>query len=166
MKVLIADDDPISASMLEGALVKWGYEVVATQNGREAWEVLQQDDAPQMAILDWMMPERDGLAVCQDVRKRSGPSYTYLVLLTSKCHQAERLVGLTAGADDYLIKPVDLHELRLRLQAGGRILDLERELVAAQEVLRRQATHDALTGLWNKAAIAQALEHEMARAKR
>jgi two-component system, cell cycle response regulator len=166
VKVLIADDDTISRRILQVALTKWGYETVATQNGREAWEVLQQTDAPRMAVLDWMMPELDGIEVCQEVRKQSGQSYTYLLLLTSKSHKAEIIAGLNAGADDYLTKPVDLEELRVRLQAGRRILDLETKLVAAQEELRIQATHDVLTGLWNRAAVLQALEQEIVRAKR
>ncbi|MDE3243604.1 MAG: diguanylate cyclase [Nitrospirota bacterium] len=150
----------------EGALVKWGYEIIASQDGRDAWEILQQADAPRMAILDWMMPELDGLAVCQEVRKRDDHSYTYLLLLTSNTQKAERLAGLHAGADDYLTKPVDLEELRVRLQAGRRILDLETKLLAAQDSLREQATHDALTGLWNRAAIVKALEQERVRANR
>lgn len=166
MKILIADDDAISQRILQSALTKWGYETVATQNGREAWEVLQQADAPRMAILDWMMPEMDGIEVCREVRKRSDQSYTYLLLLTSKSHKAEIIAGLNAGADDYLTKPVDLEELRVRLQAGRRILDLETKLVAAQEAFREQATHDALTGLWNRAAVLQTLEQEIVRAKR
>lgn len=166
MKILIADDDTISRRILQVALTKWGYETVATQNGREAWDVLQQVDAPRMAILDWMMPELDGIEVCREVRKRSDQSYTYLLLLTSKSHKTEIIAGLDAGADDYLTKPVDLEELRVRLQAGRRILDLETKLVAAQEAFREQATHDALTGLWNRAAILKALEQEIVRAKR
>nr|MBI3613677.1 diguanylate cyclase [Nitrospirota bacterium] len=166
MKILIADDDTISRRILEVALAKWGYEIVVAQNGREAWAALQQADAPRMAVLDWMMPELDGTEVCQEVRKRSDQSYTYLLLLTSKSHKAEIIAGLNAGADDYLTKPVDLEELRARLQAGRRILDLETKLVAAQEALRVQATHDALTGLWNRAAVLKALEQEIVRAKR
>ena len=117
MKVLIADDDAISRRILQVALTKWGYETVATQNGREAWEVLQQTDAPRMAVLDWMMPELDGIEVCQEVRKRSGQSYTYLLLLTSKSHKAEIIAGLNAGADDYLTKPFALEELLARVRA-------------------------------------------------
>lgn len=166
MKILIADDDTISRRILRVALTKWGYETVATQNGRDAWDVLQGGDAPRMAILDWMMPELDGIEVCREVRKRSDQPYTYLLLLTSKSRQAEIIAGLDAGADDYLTKPVDLEELRVRLQAGRRILDLETKLVAAQEAFREQATHDALTGLWNRAAILKALEQEIVRAKR
>lgn len=166
MKILIADDDPIVRQLLETSIANWGYEVVAVEDGDGAWEVLDQPDAPRLAILDWVMPNRDGVAICQDIRTRRDHPYTYLVLLTSKNGKSEMIEGLNAGADDYLTKPVDLNELRVRLQSGQRILTLQADLVAARDALYQQAMHDALTGLLNRAAIAQALEQELMRAAR
>ncbi|MBI3602888.1 MAG: diguanylate cyclase [Nitrospirae bacterium] len=166
MKALIADDDQISQRILKTALSKWGYEVTAVQDGAEAWEALQRADSPQLAILDWMMPKLDGIQLCQEIRKRTAQPYTYLLLLTSKTSKSDIVKGLTAGADDYLTKPIDLDELRARIQAGQRILNLQTELIAAREAFQNQATHDSLTGLWNRAAILTALERELARARR
>ncbi|MBM4125127.1 MAG: diguanylate cyclase [Nitrospira sp.] len=166
MKALIADDDPISQRILKTALSKWGYEVMVTQNGAEALEILHRADGPRLAILDWMMPNLDGLEVCRAVRTQAAQPYVYLLLLTSKSHRTDVIAGLGAGSDDYLTKPIDLEELRARLQAGQRILDLQTELIAAREAFHLQATHDSLTGLWNRAAIFDALERESARAKR
>lgn len=166
MKALIADDDQISQRILKTALSKWGYEVTAVQDGAEAWEALQRADSPQLAILDWMMPKLDGIQLCQEIRKRTTQPYTYLLLLTSKTSKSDIVKGLTAGADDYLTKPVNLDELKARIQTGQRILNLQTELIAAREAFQNQATHDSLTGLWNRAAIFAALEREIARAKR
>ncbi|TAJ25950.1 MAG: GGDEF domain-containing response regulator, partial [Nitrospirae bacterium] len=127
---------------------------------------LQRADRPQLAILDWMMPKLDGIQLCQAIRKRPTQPYTYLLLLTSKTSKSDIVKGLTAGADDYLTKPIDLDELRARIQAGQRILNLQTELVAAREAFQIQATHDSLTGLWNRTAIVAALEREIARAGR
>ena len=121
MKILIAEDDPVSRRLLEVTLSKWGYEVIACIDGQAAWEVLQQPDAPQLVILDWMMPRMDGLQVCKNVRKReehSAELYVYIILLTAKSQKADMVTGLEAGADDYLTKPFDAQELRMRLRAG------------------------------------------------
>ncbi len=166
MKILIAEDDLVSRRLLKVTLEKWGYEVLVTCNGREAWEVLQQDDTPQLAILDWMMPEMDGPAVCQKVRQRKQEPYIYIVLLTAKGQKEDLIVGLEAGADDYLTKPFNPYELQLRLRIGTRILTLQAELIAAREALRIQATHDPLTGIWNRAAILDLLARELERSKR
>ncbi len=166
MKVLIAEDDPISRVLLSRLLVKAGYEVVATANGSEAWEVLRKEGAPRLAVLDWMMPGMDGLAVCQRVRARSGGAYTYILLLTSKDATPDLVEGLESGADDYLTKPLNPEELKARLRAGLRILRLEDQLVAAREEMQVEATHDALTRLWNRSAILDMLQRDIARARR
>ncbi len=166
MKVLIAEDDPISRVLLSRLLVKSGYEVVATANGSEAWEVLRKEGAPRLAVLDWMMPGMDGLAVCQRVRARSGGAYTYILLLTSKDATPDLVEGLESGADDYLTKPLNPEELKARLRAGLRILRLEDQLVAAREEMQVKATHDALTRLWNRSAILDMLQRDIARARR
>jgi diguanylate cyclase (GGDEF)-like protein len=163
---LIAEDDSVSRKALELTLKKWGYDVVAAKDGDVAWEILQGEDAPQLAILDWMMPGMDGAAICQKVRERTEQLYTYILLLTAKSEKQDIVAGLDAGADDYLTKPFDLHELRVRLRAGERILDLEDKLIAARESLRYQATHDLLTELWNRGTIFEMLERELERAQR
>ena len=166
MKVLIAEDDVVSRRALEATLVKWGYEVVACADGSEAWQVLQGEGAPQLLVLDWMMPGMDGVQLCREIRKRAEAPYVYILLLTAKSLRQDVIVGLEAGADDYLTKPFDSHELKVRLRAGRRILDLQAELISARDSLRFQATHDTLTGLWNRAAILDILNRELARNRR
>jgi two-component system, cell cycle response regulator len=166
VKVLIADDDPVSRRLLQLSLSPADYEVVIATDGAEALRKLQGKDCPRLAILDWMMPEVDGVEVCRAVRQRPGESYVYIILLTAKTHPTEIIEGLEAGADDYIIKPFDIHELKARLRAGRRILELQEQLVSAGERLRVQATHDSLTGLLNRMAILETLEKELARSAR
>jgi two-component system cell cycle response regulator len=166
LKALIAEDNPGFRLALEKMLKKWGYDVVAAANGLEAWEILRSPDPPRLAILDWMMPELDGLEVCRRVRELNREPYIYILLLTAKDSPAELIEGMEAGADDYLRKPVDTHELRVRVRAGRRIVDLQQELVEARDLLRRQASHDPLTDLWNRHAMSEILARELKRAKR
>ena len=128
MKVLIAEDDQVSRRLLQATLGRLGYEVVCTENGAQAWETLQLDDAPRLAILDWMMPELDGVDVCRKVRERDDVPYVYIILLTARGQKKDVVTGLDAGADDYLIKPFDPQELRSRITVGERILKLEAAL--------------------------------------
>lgn len=128
MRVLIAEDDAVSRRVLETMLVKWGFEVVVAHDGKQAWEALQQLDAPQLAVLDWMMPEMDGIEVCRYVRGLERSRRMYIILLTAKGRKEDIVAGLQAGADDYLTKPFDKEELRARLNAGVRILQLQAEL--------------------------------------
>jgi len=158
MRVLIADDDRLSALMLEASLKASGYEVTVVSDGGEAWEILEPDDRPQIAILDWMMPIMDGLEVCRKVRRASGP-YVYILLLTGNTDPDSVVTGMDAGADDYIRKPFHPAELKARLRSGKRIVDLE-------EKLRRQATHDALTRILNRGAIMERIAIEMERAYR
>ena len=166
MKILIAEDDAVSRRVLESFLTKWDYELVVARDGDEAWQAFQEEDAPQLAILDWMMPGMDGLQVCREVRKRNKEPYVYILLLTAKGQKEEIVEGIEAGADDYLTKPFDAGELRARLRAGRRILALQGALVSARDALRFQATHDPLTGLWNRLATVETLWRELARGKR
>jgi diguanylate cyclase (GGDEF)-like protein len=147
-------------------LTKWGYEVTVTRDGAEAWEVLQGAEAPPVAILDWMMPGLDGVEVCRKVRQRGQEPYIYLLLLTTKGRKENIIEGLDAGADDYLTKPFDPHELQVRLRTGMRIVTLQAEIIEAREALRIQATHDALTGVWNRRAILDMLGTELVRSSR
>jgi two-component system cell cycle response regulator len=166
MKVLIAEDDSISRRMLETFLLKWGYQVTAVTDGEEAWTVLQSDDAPRLAVLDWMMPGRDGVDVCRALRQREGRAYVYVILLTARGQREDVVQGLDAGADDYVTKPFDPFELRARLRAGRRIVELQEQLVQAREALRDQASRDPLTNLWNHKSILAILHKEIARASR
>ena len=128
MRMLVAEDDPISRRLLEATLVKWGHEVVLATDGAQAWAALSADDAPRLAILDWMMPELDGVDVCRRVRALPGAASPYLILLTAKGRPEDTVAGLEAGADDYVTKPFDRDELRARIQAGMRIVQLQQSL--------------------------------------
>jgi two-component system, cell cycle response regulator len=166
MKVLIADDSLVMRRLLQVTLESWGYEVWAAADGAEAWELLQRDDAPQIAVLDWIMPVFTGLEICRLVRRKPRDSYVYLLLLTSKSQREDIVEGMGAGADDYVVKPFDKHELEVRLRAGRRIVELQNALLEIQEALRVQATRDVLTGCWNRRAILDILHRELHRARR
>jgi DNA-binding response OmpR family regulator len=128
MKVLIAEDDPVSRRLLQAALAKWGYEVIVTTNGKEAWEVLQQPGAPSLLVLDWLMPETDGVEVCRQARETPALKSAYIILLTSRGSKEDIVQGLQAGADDYVTKPFDHGELRARVQVGSRVVQLQSAL--------------------------------------
>lgn len=127
MKILIAEDDPISRVFLEVTLVKWGYKVIVTCDGNEAWEALQRE-APAIAILDWMMPGIDGAEVCRRARGTETAAPTYVILLTAKSEKDDVVEGLEAGADDYVTKPFNRSELQARIKVGLRIVGLQRNL--------------------------------------
>src|SRR6201996_1058093 len=166
MKILIADDSAPSLAMLRKSVAKWGYDVVTAENGLEAWKILNQADPPQLAILDWVMPHMTGPEVCRKIRETHREPYTYILLLTSKHTKDETVEGLDSGADDYIVKPFDEHELQVRLRAGKRIVDLQLDLLTAREELRERANKDLLTMLPNRSAISTALEQEIARCHR
>lgn len=130
MKVLIAEDDAASRRVLQASVERWGYEVLTASNGAEAWQALDMTDAPELAILDWMMPEMDGVDVCRRVRAGSGGLPTYIILLTARGRREDLVLGLQAGADDYVTKPFDREELRARLQVGVRVVQLQRALAS------------------------------------
>jgi len=162
-KLLVAEDNPVFQSMLRNLLTRWGYDVIIVPDGLEAWKMLDREDAPRLAILDWMMPGIDGVEICRRLRATPREPYIYVVLLTARTESGDLVEGMDAGADDYLTKPLKPHELRVRLRAGRRIVELQEQLLEAREALRVQATHDGLTGLLNRSAILEALENEMAR---
>jgi PAS domain S-box-containing protein len=128
MKILIADDDPVSLLYLQDALQDWGYEVVTASDGKSTCDILQRPDAPLLAIIDWMMPEMDGIEVCRTVRETVKDRYIYLIMLTSRSETAFVVEAMNAGADDFIGKPFDDDELRVRIRAGKRISELEQEL--------------------------------------
>ena len=166
MRALVADDDTASRILLQKVLTKWGYDVVTASGGEEAWKILTGDNAPDLAVLDWMMPELDGVEVCRRVRALDLSSPPYLILLTSRGDKQDIATGLEAGAADYVQKPFDHDELRARLLVGRRFAELNRKLLDAQRELRRQALTDPLTHIMNRRAILMRLSEEMARAPR
>ena len=137
MRILIAEDDFTSRGMLAAVLKKAGHEPVETVNGLEAWGALQQPEAPRLVILDWMMPEMDGLEVLRRVRALPGDRPPYILMLTSKTDKAEIIAGLDAGANDYLPKPFDVGELRARVEVGRRMVEMQDELAGKIGELQR-----------------------------
>ncbi len=166
MRILVAEDDCITRRLLEARLTQWGHEIVSCADGSQAWEVLNRQDAPNLAVLDWMMPGMDGLTICREIRKMGKQPYTYIILLTAKSRQEDVIEGLEAGADDYIVKPFDAHELKVRVRAGSRIVHLQQDLVSALAASEYQASHDPLTGLWNRKAVMDVLSRELARSVR
>jgi two-component system, cell cycle response regulator len=165
-RVLVAEDDAMFRRILQSWLTTWGYEVTMAEDGAEAWAILQQEVRPQVLILDWMMPAINGLELCSKVRERNQIPYQYILLATAKDAKQDLVRGLEAGADDYLTKPFDRSELRARLRACNRILTLQDDQIQAHEQLRFQATHDALTGSWNRGEILEMLRRELERGAR
>jgi two-component system, cell cycle response regulator len=166
MKILLADDDPLFQHLISSFLKAWGHEVILAKDGSHALEILQGNDAPTLAILDWMMPGLDGIEVCRRVRAIPERPYTYLISFTSRSEKQNVIEALEAGFDDFLAKPVDVRELKARLWVGRRIIELQERLMLACQVTRFEATHDSLTGLWNRGAILEFLRGQMAKAKR
>ena len=140
MRILIAEDEPVSRRLLEATLVRSGYEVDAVGDGERAWELLQSDRDIQLAVLDWMMPGLDGIEVCRRLRVRHG-AYVYVILLTARDRKEDVVVGLEAGADDYITKPFDPQELHSRIRAGERIVRLESGLETKVKELEAALAH-------------------------
>jgi DNA-binding NarL/FixJ family response regulator len=157
MKILVAEDEPVSQAVLVDALTEWGYDVIISDNGARALAELQREDAPRLAVLDWMMPEMSGPDVCRELRTAGRNAYTYVIILTAKDDKAAMLQSFEVGADDYLSKPFDPLELRARLSSGRRIVTLESELLSSLDQLRENErlhtefiaalTHDLRTPL-------------------
>jgi two-component system chemotaxis response regulator CheY len=158
MKILIAEDDPNQRRLLAVHLNRAGYEVEVTNDGAAAWEVMQRDHH-RFLITDWMMPEMDGPDLIRRIRGASFAQYTYIILLTALDDKDHVVKGLEAGADDYLTKPFNSAELKMRVAIGERILNLETRL-------RAMATYDRLTGLYNRHAFDHRLTDELQRARR
>ena len=125
MKVLIVDDEAVIRRLLETSFKTWGYEVVTASGGEQAWEILKQDDAPALAILDWTMPGMDGLELCKKVRALQKSKKPYLIFVTAKARTQDIVTGLEAGADDYIVKPFQREELHARVRVGERLLELQ-----------------------------------------
>ena len=162
IKVLIAEDNAVSAKILQKNINDWGYEVILAKDGKEAWSNLQNERI-KLAVLDWMMPEINGIQLCQKIRENDHQGkeqdYTYIILLSAKDEQKDLIQGLSAGADDYITKPFNHLELKARLKTGKRIIDLQRQL-------QEQASRDNLTELWNRKRMFRILDKEINRAQR
>jgi len=165
-KILIAEDDPTSRLTLRAALTKLGYQIEIADDGATAWEALQRADAPEIAIIDWMMPKVTGPEICRRLRARLSGPYVYVILLTMMAELSALVEGPESGADDFIAKPFRLPELYARLRAGQRVIDLQRELLAGRAQLEKVAAYDFLTGLLNRRSILEKLGQEIARAQR
>lgn len=137
MKILIAEDDEVSRRILQLTLAAAGHEVITTQNGAAAWAILEKDDSPALAILDWMMPDMDGLEVCRLVRQQLTVTPVYIILLTAKANKADVVQGLEAGANDYILKPFNRDELHARVQVGETVVNLQQNLAARVKELEK-----------------------------
>lgn len=166
MKVLVAEDNRFFRRLVEANLQQWGHEVVGCEDGSQAWDLLVQDCPPRLALLDWEMPKIQGVEICRRLRALKDRPYVYLILLTAKSRKDDIIQGLDSGADDYVTKPFDPVELRVRLRAATRILQLHEDLTAACEAAEQRAKEDPLTGLWNHSAILAILQRELDRSSR
>jgi two-component system, cell cycle response regulator len=160
VSILLVEDSLIDARMIGTYLSEWGLDYISVESGSEAWDLLQAPDGPRLVLLDWVLPGIDGIELCRRIRALgTNGTYIYAVMLTAKDRKQDLLTAMAAGADDYLCKPVDPSELRARVLAGKRIIDL-------QQSLRFAATHDFLTRILNRAEILAALKRELSRSKR
>jgi diguanylate cyclase (GGDEF)-like protein len=167
MRVVIAEDSQIYRALMKAHFEEWGLSCVFASDGAEAWTLLRDQELPTLALLDWVLPKLEGIDLCRKIRSELGAEqYIYTILITSKNGKQDIVDAMEAGADDFLVKPFYAPELKARVLAGKRILDLQSTLLQTQESLRIAATHDALTGLKNRMEIVGILKQELARAQR
>ncbi len=166
MKILLANNNSDERAQLKGTLVDWGYEVSECGTGKEALSLLAEEGAPKLLVLDSAMPEMSGIEVCQELRFQQSEEYRYSIVLSESDKHSDLVMGLQSGADEFIVKPVNMMELQLRIRAGRRLIELQETLLEAQEALRIQATQDFLTGINNRAAIMHMLNQEMNRTSR
>ncbi len=165
-RILIAEDDLVSRMMLSSAIKKWGYEPIAVDNGKDALKILTSPSPPLLAILDWVMPEMDGIDIIRTLSKNKESIPTYIIMLTTKSEKEDVIEGLEAGADDYIRKPFDTDELWARIRVGIRTATLQKELMETQKALEYEAIHDPLTGCLNRRGILERLNEELERSVR
>lgn len=163
--ILVAEDDPVAGNLLQRRLGQWGYEVKRVEDGQQAWNLLRRPEI-RIALLDWMMPGIEGPELCERLRQSKKARYTYLILLTARDSSFDIIQGLEAGADDYMTKPINLMELRARLQTARRIINLEDNLIKAKRKLTRLASTDSLTRAWNRRTFFGFLAEELSRFRR
>jgi two-component system, cell cycle response regulator len=167
VQILVVDDSPVYRQLLTSHLQEWGFPFTVKKNGSEAWTLLQRPDSPKLVLLDWVLPDIDGVELCRRIREaNAGNSYSYVILLTGKDSKSDMLEAMQAGADDYLVKPFNQLELKARLLVGKRIVSLHEELVSARESMRYAATRDSLTGLLNRGETLDFLSRESERSRR
>lgn len=167
MKILVIEDSAVDRRITAKHLKEWGFEPSVASSGEAGWKALQASDAPKLVITDWMLPDVEGIELCRRIRGASeGRPYTYIMLVTARNQKKDLLRAMEAGADDYLVKPFSKLELKARLIAARRILDLQEQLIRLGDSLRFAATHDPLTGLWNRAQILDFLQRELVRGDR
>jgi diguanylate cyclase (GGDEF)-like protein len=159
--VLVAEGDDITRMRLEHMLTRWGHRVTSVSRGDVALEMLSPSGPPHLAIVDWSTPGLDGVELCRALRTRKSHTYTYVILITAKDEPNAMAIGFEAGADDFLTKPVAPEELRARLRAGHRIVELQGRLVAAREEQRRHADRDGLTGVSSRRRVIEALDSSL-----
>jgi two-component system chemotaxis response regulator CheY len=159
MKIIIVEDEPISRRILENFLIECGYEVLSASDGMGALEIIQSPDAPRLVISDWMMPNMNGVELCEKIRGMEKDQYTYFILLTTKAEKGDIIKGLESGADDFIVKPFDREELKYRVKIGERIINLEQRIM-------HLANTDYLTGVLNRRAFMERMEGEINRSIR
>jgi two-component system, cell cycle response regulator len=173
VRALIADDDPVTTAILFSALGRWGIDATCASDGAAAWKSLAEGPAPDLAIVDWMMPGLDGIELCRRIRQRPDLACMYVLLLTGRGSRTDLVAGLDAGADDYMIKPIDPEELRARVQVAIRIATLQSRLAdrvsnlqTAGEHLARLVSTDVLTGVYTRRAWFELAATEFSRSRR
>ena len=140
-RVLLAEDEPVTRHLLEAQMTRFGFDVTAVPDGLRAWEALQSADAPSLVVLDWNMPGLDGPDVCRNIRESTRSGYTYMLLVTARNAKSDVVQGLSAGADDFISKPVEPDELHARLKTGERIVRLEQTLATRVKELQVASEH-------------------------
>jgi len=166
VRILVADDSGVSRHVICAFLRASGHDVISAKDGTEALEALRSDTGISLALVDWMMPGLDGIEVCRKLRAIPDRAYTYMISVTTRSEKQDIICALEAGFDDFLTKPVQPEELNARLLVGSRIIDLQQKLIQTCELSQFKATHDTLTGLWNRGAILEFLRAQLAMAAR
>ncbi|MDF2182461.1 diguanylate cyclase [Neptuniibacter sp. CAU 1671] len=166
MKLLIADDDATSRTILMMLAREWGFEPVLAEDGLAAWDAMQTDAPPTLLLLDWEMPGLNGVELCARIRSQFRDNPPYIILLTSRNRVEDVVAGLDQGANDYIAKPFENAELHARIRVGRRLLQMQEDLKIANANLAYRADHDDLTGLYNRRAIYEGIPVEQARAAR
>ncbi|NRA20904.1 MAG: diguanylate cyclase [Oceanospirillaceae bacterium] len=166
MKLLIAEDDKTSRLILQSVCKKWGYDVECVEDGQAAWDLMQGKDAPSLMIIDWEMPRMNGVEFCQRISDKFQQNPPYIILLTSRNETQDIVEGLRAGANDYIAKPFNNDELKVRIAVGQRMIELQNKLNATLQKLTELASIDVLTGQLNRRAIMESLTKEIRRTER
>lgn len=166
MKILVADDDAISRTVLQHLLIRWGHEPVSACDGVEALQIMRGEDPPKLLLLDWEMPKMDGLEVCRELRGMKTDEPPYIIFVTAKDSTSEIVRALEYGGSDFVKKPFNKDELGARIRVGVRNIELQSELIQARREMEYFAMYDALTGVYNRRAIMDILPREINRAER